>query len=124
MKRSTLARRTPLRGGPKAQHYSAVFEPGRVAWKEPRAGCCQNCGRFVPLLQGHHVLYEQVVRREHGPVYDPRNRMDLCVRCHAGHHAGGRRIPLARVPDAAQAFACEVLGEDRAHDWMARRYAP
>jgi hypothetical protein len=49
--------------------------------------------------------------------------MPLCVPCHQAHHARTRPVALAALPEEAVAFAVRLLGEDRAHTYLARRYA-
>ena len=121
MKRSVPLRRSaPL----KTRRRPLVDEPGRDAWNQRRSGWCETCGSFEYRLHGHHVVYEQIVRREGGDPWSPANRMDLCASCHMAHHAAARKIPLSKVSDAALAFAVGLLGEHRAADFFRRRYAP
>ena len=132
MKRSPLLRRKPLRATTGLQRRSPLrsrpkrqpLEPGEAEWKRKRPGWCECCGHFEWILHGHHVLYLQVVRREGGPLFHPDNRMDLCSVCHFRHHYASHKIPLWKVPAAARAFAVELLGEHRAAEFFARRYAP
>jgi len=102
-------------------------EPGRAEWKTPPPnGPCEACGRRGPRLR-HHVVREQDVRREGGDPWDQRNAMLVgrwCP-CHERHHwpSGNGKLPLARVPEEAVAFAVRLLGEDRARTYLARHYA-
>lgn len=119
MKRTMLQRRTPLR----SRRRRVRVESGRAEWKTPRSGCCENCGSFASFLHGHHVIFLQHVRVEHGQPWDPDNRMDLCPGCHAGFHAGSVRIPISRLPARSLVFAVALLGGERAHDYLGRRYS-
>jgi hypothetical protein len=75
----------------------------------------------------HHVALEQHVRREGGDPWDQRNAMLLGVfcRCHGDHHApnGQRKLPLRKVPPAAVRFAVDLMGQDRAVEYLSRHYA-
>jgi hypothetical protein len=76
-------------------------------------------------LERHHVITEQTVRREHGDPWNLCNSMELgryCA-CHRRHTSAAGRLPLTAVPDAALAFAVDLLGEARAADYLARYYA-
>lgn len=81
----------------------------------------QACG--MPAEQIHHVVYQQHVRRNGGSVRDSRNFMLLCHDCHRRHHNRVAPIPRSSLPAAAVEFAVELLGEDYADDYLARRYA-
>lgn len=111
-------RRTPLKSRPRARRRRR--DPGyqgetrelsrelKAAWKaspEP----CAVCGG-AERVQGHHVAEKQWIKAAAGSagysvarllqaVWDLRNRLWVCERCHMGHHAfeGGRRIPRALV---------------------------
>ncbi len=91
----------------------------------PRVFCCLACG---DLLDGgwhaHHVVTQQHVRRADGDVWDPRNAMRLCTRCHGAHHSRQRPIPYSAVPPDAWDFATELLGQDGAEAFFARYYQP
>lgn len=119
VRRTPLARSAPLRARRKP---AAVSEPGRKEWKRARAGWCDVCGHFSLVLHGHHVLYEQIVRREGGDPWAAENRMDVCSLCHMNHHSGARKIALSKVPARAVAFAVALVGEYRAADFFSRRY--
>jgi hypothetical protein len=102
---------------------------GERRWREALGsvcaapGCTTPYGAIQPLFL-HHLVYRQHVRREGGDIWDPRNALTICNRCHASHHQRGRVLPVAMVPEAARAFAVELFGEARAADYFARRYAP
>lgn len=129
MKRSPLSRKTVLnRTSSLSRRPKAVVnrtDPTRVAWKTPRAGWCANCSRYTLHLHRHHCVYEQHLRAEGRAdvLYDMRNALDLCERCHSAHHSAMRRLPLAVVPQLAREFGVEVLGEDAAILYFARYYS-
>jgi hypothetical protein len=114
-------KRTPLvaRAGPDRRS-----EPGYWAWHTPVRGECDAC-KARGLLLRHHVILEQHVRVAGGDPWDLRNAMALgyyACACHRDHHHAVRRLPLASVPAAAIAFAEQLLGPDRAADYLARFY--
>lgn len=118
-----MMRRSPLRRSrPKPVDRN---DPQRQLWKTSHAGFCQcGCGRFAMHLERHHVLDLQVLKREHREdvAWDARNAMLLHPQCHGRHTSAMRRIPLSSVPEAALAFAVDVLGEDRACLFFSRYY--
>lgn len=100
----------------------------RTAWDDyPRWGNCEACGKHGPVTR-HHVVHRQHVRNWHGDEWDPRNSMLVgdkfgrCT-CHASHHLASRRIPLAKVPESALAFAVDLMGEHAAAAYFKRFYA-
>ena len=103
-------------------------EPGYAAWHQPSFGPCAACG-IPDRLIGHHVILAQHVRAlDPGLVWALANRLQLgsgarCG-CHSRHHAAVARLPLSIIPDAALAFASDLLGEAGAADYLARHYAP
>ena len=129
MKRSALARRTPLR----ARRRRPVTLVGREAWKTPRKGYCAVCGTHG-LVFRHHILYERKVIEAGHPelVYDLRNALDIgadaTCSCHHDHHHALRngqpwRIPRRLISLEAERFAAEVLGEGPARVFFQRFYA-
>lgn len=121
MKRSPLNRYTPLRSRPK----KLTRTEAEFAWKDHGPGWCQcGCDRFSMHRERHHVL-ERSWLKQNGfgkHQWDIRNSMLLAPACHANHTSAFRRIPLESVPEAALAFAVDLLGEDRAALEIARRY--
>ncbi len=114
-------RRTPLIPRPPADHS---HEPGYREWHAAISGRCEVCGMRGPL-ERHHVVAEQVVRREHGAVWDLSNSLELgryCA-CHRRHTNAVSRLPRSAVPPSAERFAVELLGEDRAADYLSRYYS-
>lgn len=80
-------------------------------------GCGNPGGRW---LAQHHVIYEQVVRRVGGDIYDPRNSLTLCDVHHAKHHKRSEPLTLDLVPDAAFEFAADLLGPGKAYNELRR----
>jgi hypothetical protein len=125
--RSKPLRRTALRRS-RADSYSRRIkdvDPAREAWKRPRYGRCQNCGLIDDRpLHGHHVLARQKLAQMGLPEFDPRNRMDLCDKCHMNHEFGqaNRKIKIERVPVHALEFVLEALGEGGSAAYLARHY--
>lgn len=96
------------------------------AWEFKLAGAgplCLVCGRLRPLrfVDAHHVVYEQHLTAEQR--WDRRNALSVCRKCHDGHHAASRRIPLSALTEDNWAFAREVFGE-AAEDYLRARYSP
>ena len=121
MKRSAL-RRSPLR-----RHRRPSLPPvdlaARAAWKDPQTGFCEcGCNRFSMHLHRHHVVLQQIVRREAGNEWALANSMLLHPDCHRRHHDCIRKIPVERVPVDALAFALDLLGEGGAAHYFHSRY--
>jgi 5-methylcytosine-specific restriction endonuclease McrA len=87
----------------------------------PRCAACSGPGGQMGIVL-HHVVYRQHVRRAGGDEWDPRNALPLCNSCHSLHHHRSRILPIALLPDAALAFAGDLLG-DAAENYLARYYA-
>jgi hypothetical protein len=121
MKRSPIKRYTALRSRPKKPNRTeAAFD-----WKDHGPGYCEcGCDRFSLHRERHHVLERGwLVKNGFGRYeYDQRNSMMLHPHCHANHTSAHRRIPIESVPEAALAFAVDLLGEDRAALELSRRY--
>ena len=151
MKRSPLRRITPLkrataplsrskplgRGKPRR----AIFPPAdgdpeplvrehrrlKSAWKYAgRARVRCPCG--APVREAHHVVYRQEIERLVGKsagrvIYDLRNRLFVCHECHERHHNRSRPLSLNVLPDSAFDFAVELLGRERAYEYLRRRYS-
>jgi hypothetical protein len=99
----------------------------RIEWREIPPGIparrCSVCGSTRHLRQErHHVVRAQVVRRCGGSVYDARNRLLICGRCHDGQTNRSQKIPLVALPDCAYEFAVELLGPGRAYNLLRREY--
>lgn len=129
LKRTPLARKTPLarRHRIRVHRKPKPIEPGQIEFKLVRHGICRVC-HVVGLVRRHHIIYEQVVRREGGDPWDPRNGMWVGIEgmtcdCHERQHNASQRIPESLLSVAAREFAVELLGEDRAADYLRRLYA-
>jgi len=88
--------------------------------------CVAGCGR--PADVRHHVVYQQELRRVAGRDKargdalrgDPRGMVPMCNSCHERHHSRSKPLPLSVLPDCAFVFAAEVLGSDRAFNYLGR----
>jgi len=103
--------------GPTIERLPAEF----FRWAAQKQERCASCGTRGPW-DAHHALYEQHLRKEGFPLFDPRNALRLCRDCHANHHAGARRIKTASLTTENLAYMVEVLGPDRAELYIARQY--
>jgi len=117
MRATALQRRTTprRRAAPRRRHdpgytgetreLARVLRAAWIADPEP----CAVCGSTL-RVQGHHVAekqwikalaraFEYSVERLLRALWDTRNRLWVCERCHMGHHAfeGGRRISRTLV---------------------------
>jgi hypothetical protein len=97
MKRTALARRTPLRTSRRTT---------RARWPVPvgNARCEACCARAV---HRHHLIDAQVCKRHGASVTDLRNSALLCARCHMDHHAFTRRLARPADDHPVHAFAAE-----------------
>jgi hypothetical protein len=128
-----LQRRTPLkRGGPlrrKRKHVplalARLAREFTEAWHEATGTVCEVCGATASAevrIEGHHIVRQQLIRgasaaaKWSGEVrarmlWDLRNKLDLCERCHGRHH---RRLPtlkwslIERLRPEAVEFAEQV----------------
>lgn len=82
-------------------------------------GSCRMCGGRPD--DPHHVVYQQHLRYDGHPLWDPRDGIPLCRRCHDAHHNGSNRIPVGKLAVENFEFAFEHLGE-YAYDYLQRRY--
>lgn len=89
--------------------------------REHKRTKCRRC-MFKKAAQSHHVVYAQEVVRRGADVWDLRNCMPLCQRCHEQHHTRTSPVPLLMLSDANIAFAFEILGE-YAKAYLEARYA-
>ena len=77
----------------------------RSAWaRTARRQRCVMCGARAP--RGHHVITQQQLRklpgmgdpiRSESILWDRRNLLALCDRCHARHHSRFLPVPLSVV---------------------------
>lgn len=108
MKRSALKRKPASRRPRAPEQWTAG-----IRWTP-----CEQCGQ-ERSVHAHHVIYEQVLRREGLDLWDTRNRMLLCFACHAAHHARTRVLEL-RDDHSVWGFAAD-------HGltwWLVRTYYP
>lgn len=88
--------------------------------------CACGCARRA--VHRHHVVSRQELKRHAtgrqlaALLRDERNLVWLAFDCHlTGQENARRRLPLGVLPDAAVAFAAEVLGV-AAYDYLRRFY--
>lgn len=114
------AKNPNYRGGARAGVRNRA---GEKRWRSVLAARCvvPGCPSEGKLVL-HHVVYEQHVRREHGDVWDPGNALTLCPSCHSSHHRRGRVLPISVLRIENVKFAAELLGGDRAQDYLCRYY--
>lgn len=100
-------------------------QEAQARWRSAAQRKCQHpgCTGHRGRLALHHIVYRQHIVLDGGDLWDPRNAMTLCTGCHTSHHNRGNVIPLAAVPSAAVEFATELMGADRADEYLRRRYA-
>lgn len=79
-----------------------------TTWSVQPGETCAVCGNRA--VHAHHVTYAQWLRQEGLAhlLWDPRNRMAICLRDHAAHHSAARRIPWSALSLANVEFAKEV----------------
>jgi 5-methylcytosine-specific restriction endonuclease McrA len=98
---------------------------GTKEWRAAKRARCAKCGRGNREGGGplhlHHVVYEQHAIREGGERFDVRNAMTLCNSCHRRHHLRTEPVHVVLVPDAAIAFAAEIMGGG-AYNYFQRYY--
>lgn len=72
---------------------------------------CKMCGR-LGNYESHHVVEKAEIRRQCrlDLLWDPRNCMRLCSRCHDDHTDRGTPVPLRVLLDMHFEFAFELLG--------------
>lgn len=79
---------------------------------------CVVCGSRTNI-EGHHVIAKQEIKRvarsgrwefdrEQDALWDVRNGIPLCDRCHQRHETAFKRVPRHLIPPAAVAFADEL----------------
>jgi hypothetical protein len=94
--------------------------------------CFCGCGAIRGLAL-HHLVYQQELRRlarsiDDGDLraitlcQDRRNLVVVGPACHAAHHNRSKPYRLSMLPDAAFEFAGDVLGPERAFEYLRRRY--
>lgn len=107
---------------------------------KPRCVC--GCGGRAAPGRGHHVVYQQHIKKlllerhrernvpgpldlvlEERLLNDKRNLVPISRKCHAAHHNASKRLPLRVLPDSVFEFARELLGAGAAFEYLRRRYA-
>lgn len=108
-------RRDPAPTNP-SRHESEKATWGATARTRP----CAVCGSRT-LVQGHHVIYAQHLKREglRGFLWDLRNQLSLCAVCHARHHQAVARVPRDLLTVNNHEFAAEL-----GLSWLLRREYP
>lgn len=126
LSRGSVLKRTllkPVSDKRRATAPDPVVEAARRAWHLATLAdrvCACGCGR-EGMVEGHHVVYRQQVRKYGGDEWDLRNRLSIAPRCHARHHMGAKKIPLSALRKANVEFARDLLAE-RADEYLARHY--
>lgn len=75
------------------------------------------------MKQLHHVVYQQHVRQFDGDLDDWRNLMPVDDLAHERHHKRTEPFSLSRLPNCAFEYAAELLGPERAFNYLRRRYS-
>lgn len=129
-----LERRTPLSRGRwnrnAWEQFSARMASAHAAWKKKvtRSRCAMCAARGVEIdahstRDAHHILPARYIRRYvrslqlpaedaakllRSLLYDHRNGLCLCRRCHDKHETGHTRVPRSLLPVKALQFAREL----------------
>lgn len=100
MKRTAILKRSPLKRRPWKREQTPD------SWRT-RYGLCASCNLYG-MVEQHHLIPKQVLKRHDLPLWDLRNKISLCQRCHHRHET--RHTPLSRhaIPSDAWAYAREV----------------
>jgi len=103
---ASLTRKAPLRRT-RRRLTTARREQATRFHRSIHGKRCVSCG--APATEAHHAIEAQYLRR-HYPlhVYDTRNAVPVCGRCHANHTAATRRLPRACLPVEAETFAAAL----------------
>lgn len=105
-------RRTGIRpGSPRRltdEELDQAMDFKRAVLHDPCAACGDPAGWPRPW-DAHHVIAAQTLRQHHPDhLYDPRNALSLCRRCHDMHTSAARRIPRSRLRPENEEFAAEL----------------
>lgn len=122
-RRHPLKRRAALKSSPRRQPAT----PEQIAWGTDNGGYCPVCLEFAFHLEAHHVFPKSRLRQmgRDDLLWDQRNRLLVCSRCHERHTSMFKPIPLPCVPEAAVEFVVDLLGGDlEAADFFRRAYLP
>jgi hypothetical protein len=122
VKRTLLARRTPLKAKRKPKGTDLAL--ARFWWQKVAQGrSCVVC-RSTYRVQGHHVTPQQAIKQKYPRghpdgrtlqelLWSVANGVAVCERCHANHELAVRRIPAEKLPMDAIRFAVSVGLEER-----------
>jgi hypothetical protein len=94
------------------------------------------CGCRGRVVARHHCLTAQEIRRADCArgrgaralpplkelLADERNLVPVAFTCHGSHHARSQPYELWMLPNSVFEFTAEVLGSDRAYNWLGRHY--
>jgi len=115
MKRTELRRRVSLqaRNGIKPVTRSKQVRVP-ASWGKENRDACRVCGKWIMLMDPHHTIPAQVLRRELSflpddklaqVLGDERNLMWLCRDCHERHHNRSRPVPAGCLNNGHWEFA-------------------
>jgi hypothetical protein len=130
----TLSRNGSLKRKPKRE--SALSKRLRKRWASKVGRKCKNCRRTVKdgaRIEGHHVARKELIKararelkwteeERDRRLWDLRNKLDLCERCHKGKHHNGKKLPWSLVEEEAPK-AIQFLREVGLLRRVARDYA-
>jgi hypothetical protein len=126
---SPLKRKSRLRSRRRYAAYNDEVMRGlwhvKVLALAPRVNgqrVCPVCDRPVPL-QGHHIVSKEWLKRHIRSagldadsaarlLWDARNGLPACERCHSRHTTAVERFPASLLTEANREFAREVGAED------------
>lgn len=83
---------------------------------------CAVCEKPGPW-QPHHVIPKQWLDKHGFPLWNTRNALRLCVRCHMQYEHSGRQVvvPEAKLTDLNVCYVFETMGP-AGMDFLVRRY--
>lgn len=122
-KRKAAPKAKPRRLTPAQQQLKLVWDATVVGKR-----CACGCGRWASE-DPHHVLREQMIKREVAPArrdearWDPRNALPLAAECHSRHHDGDP-LPVSIVPASVFDFARDYGLEGPLLERELKRYQP
>lgn len=91
--------------------WRTVTQTPKGAWR-----ACMGCGALGVRVEGHHTIKQQTIRREARSrkldvatwLWDPRNGIPLCERCHEKHTLAVQRVPGYLLPIRVWEFARDL----------------
>lgn len=98
---------------------SRVQRSRRADFRDP-SEICRACGKGSGI-QHHHVIFRQHIERVGGDCWHSDDALALCVQCHLGV-AHTFHLPLTVLRDENYRFARDLLGPERAYEYLRRRY--